>query len=140
MLVAGRYFIPESEFEWQFVRSPGPGGQNVNKVSTTARLLFRLAETFRFPPEVREKLCGKLRPRLSEEGVLAVTVRDTRSQLRNREEALRRMQAILEEALREPKRCRPTRPTAASVRRRLESKALHSLRKQERSQKRFPEE
>ena len=86
MLVAGRYFIPESEFEWQFVRSPGPGGQNVNKVSTTARLLFRLAETFRFPPEVREKLCGKLRPRLSEEGVLAVTVRDTRSQLRNREE------------------------------------------------------
>lgn len=70
MLVAGRYFIPESEFEWQFVRSPGPGGQNVNKVSTTARLLFRLAETFRFPPEVREKLCGKLRPRLSEEGVL----------------------------------------------------------------------
>ena len=58
MLGAGRYFIPESEFEWQFVRSPGPGGQNVIKVSTTARLLFRLAETFRFPAEVREKLCG----------------------------------------------------------------------------------
>ena len=72
--------------------------------------------------------------------MLAVTVRDTRSQLRNREEALRRMQAILEEALREPKRRRPTRPTAASVRHRLESKALHSLRKQERSQMGFPDE
>lgn len=138
MLVAGRYFIPEDEFEWQFVRSPGPGGQNVNKVSSTARLVFRLADTLRFPPEVREKLCGKLRARLSEEGILAVTARDTRSQLRNREEALRRMQAILEEALREPKRRRPTRPTAASVRRRLESKALRGMRKQERSRRSFP--
>lgn len=140
MLVAGRYFIPESEFQWQFIRSPGPGGQNVNKVSTTARLLFPLAETLRFPPEVREKLRERLRARLSEEGVLAVTVRDTRSQLRNREEALCRMQTILEEALREPKRRRPTRPTAASVRRRLESKALRGVRKQERSRKNFPEE
>ena len=103
MLVAGRYFIPEDEFEWQFVRSPGPGGQNVNKVSSTARLLFPLGKTLRFPPEVREKLRERLCSRLSAEGVLAVTVRDTRSQLRNREEALCRMQAILEEALRESK-------------------------------------
>lgn len=140
MLVAGRYFIPEGEFQWRFVRSPGPGGQNVNKVSTTARLLFPLRDKLFLPPEVREKLLARLHSRLSEEGILAVTVRDTRSQLRNREEALRRMQAILEEALREPKRRRPTRPTAASVRRRLESKALRSMRKQERSRKSFPEE
>ena len=129
MLVAGRYFIPEDEFEWQFVRSPGPGGQNVNKVSSTARLLFPLGKTLRFPPEVREKLRERLCSRLSAEGVLA-----------NREEALCRMQAILEEALREPKRRRLTRPTAASVRRRLESKALRSLRKQERSRRSFSEE
>ncbi len=140
MLVAGRYFIPESEFRWQFVRSPGPGGQNVNKVSTTARLLFSLRDTLFLPPKVREKLLTRLHSRLSVEGCLAVTVRNTRSRLRNREEALRRMRTILEEALREPKRRRPTRPTAASVRRRLESKALRSMRKQERSRKSFPEE
>ena len=75
------------------------------------RLRIPFGKTLRFPPEVREKLRERLCSRLSAEGVLAVTVRDTRSQLRNREEALCRMQAILEEALREPKRRRPTRPT-----------------------------
>ena len=70
MLIDGRIFIPDFELEWQFVQSPGPGGQNVNKVATSARLTFRLADSVSLPPEIKARLLERLGSRLNAAGEL----------------------------------------------------------------------
>ncbi len=132
MLIRGKYFVPESEFSWQFIQSPGPGGQNVNKVATTARLTFSLAATCRFDAEVKARLLEKLAGKLNDAGELVVVSRASRSQSANRREAVRKLEELLTSALVEPKKRRPTRPTAASVRRRLAAKAHRAGIKRER--------
>ncbi len=140
MLVAGRYFIPESEFDWQFVQSPGPGGQNVNKVATAVRLGFNLRRTAALPLEIRDRFLAKLGDRLNEEGQLAVLSHTSRSQSFNRADALRKLQSILEEALKEPKKRRATRPTRGSIERRLQLKSRNAAVKTDRARKNFDEE
>ena len=73
MLIAGKHFIPEYEFDWQFVQSPGPGGQNVNKVATAVRLGFNLRDTTAIHPELKAKLLSRLAHRLNSDGVLSVS-------------------------------------------------------------------
>lgn len=132
MLLAGRYFIPESEFEWEFVQSAGPDGQNVNKVATAVRLRFPLETTPFLPPEVRERLLTALAGKLSG-GFLVVTAREERAQGVNRRRAVEKLSALLEGALKVPKLRKPTRPTAGSVRRRLAAKERRSMLKRSRS-------
>lgn len=140
MLVSGRYFIPESELLWEFVAASGPGGQNVNKVATAVRLRLQIVDSVWFPPDIRERLIGRLGGKLNAAGEVAVTAQDFRTQLRNRCEAAEKLTRLLEAALVVPKVRRPTRPTAGSVKRRLQSKKRQSVLKQIRSDRNAEQE
>lgn len=133
MLIDGRIFIPDFELEWQFVQSPGPGGQNVNKVATSARLTFRLADSVSLPPEIKARLLERLGSRLNATGELVVVCHESRSQSQNRREAGRKLAELISGALVVRRKRRPTRPTAGSVRRRLAEKSRRSELKRARS-------
>jgi ribosome-associated protein len=118
--------IPEAELAWRFSRSSGPGGQGVNTTDSRVELLFDVAASPSLGPDLRARALARLGPRLSG-GVLSVTASEHRSQLRNREEAERRLAAILSEAIAPPPRPRrPTTPTRGSVNRRIAVKRRRS--------------
>jgi ribosome-associated protein len=118
--------IPADELTWRFSRSPGPGGQSVNTTDSQAELSFDLAGTTALPPALRDRALAALSGRLSG-GVITVTAREFRSQLRNREAAAARLSALLTEATAPPRPPRrPTRPTRGSVERRLAEKQRRS--------------
>ena len=114
--------IEESEITEQFVRSSGPGGQNVNKVATAVQLRFDVAGSPSLPDEVRKRLIRLAGRRVTAEGVLIVDARRFRTQERNRKDAMKRLTDLIRRAAARPKRRRKTKPTAASRRRRLEDK------------------
>jgi ribosome-associated protein len=118
--------IPGSALDIRFSRSGGPGGQNVNKVETKAEVRFDLAGTPLLAPEEKARAMAKLATRLTKDGVLAVSCERTRHRERNLNDALFRMGEILREALVRPKKRRPTRPTGASKRRRVDEKRRRS--------------
>ena len=114
--------IDEREIEEQFVRSSGPGGQNVNKLETAVQLRFDVRHSPSLPEGVRlrlERLAGR---RLTKDGVLVIIAQRHRTQERNRADAMDRLVELVREAAVTPKRRRPTKPTAGSQKRRLETK------------------
>jgi ribosome-associated protein len=114
--------IGEQELQESFIRSSGPGGQNVNKVATAVQLRFDVARSPSLPQEVRERLLRLGGKRVTEAGVLMIDARRFRTQERNRQDARERLVALIRKAAERPKARRKTRPTAGSVKRRLESK------------------
>lgn len=114
--------IAEQELEERFIRASGPGGQNVNKLSTAVQLRFDVRLSPALPDGVRrrlEKLAGK---RLTRDGVLVITAQRHRTQERNRQDALDRLLELIRQAAVAPVKRRPTKPTRASRERRIESK------------------
>ena len=114
--------LDEREIEENFVRSAGPGGQNVNKLATAVQLRFDVRHSPSLLPAVRQRLERLAGRRLTNEGVLIITAQRHRTQERNREEARERLVELIRRAAVPPKPRHKTKPTAASKRRRLDTK------------------
>jgi ribosome-associated protein len=124
--------IDEDEIVWSFSRASGPGGQNVNKVSTAAELRFDVGKAF-LPEDLKQRLRPLAGRQLTLDGILVITAQETRSQERNREIALQKLIELLRKAAHRPKRRIATRPTRASKTRRLDSKSKRGQTKKLRS-------
>ena len=126
------YSVPPDELRFEFFRSSGPGGQNVNKVATAVRLRFDVRNSISLPPEVKERLLRLATNRITDDGVLLIEARRFRTQEQNREDAFARLMAWIAKASAPPRPRRPTRPSAASRQRRLDAKQRHSTTKRQR--------
>jgi ribosome-associated protein len=124
--------IPLRELRFTFVRSSGPGGQNVNKLNTKALLRWPVTKSPSLPEAVRRRFLAKYRRRITSEGDLLITSQRFRDAGRNVADCLEKLREMLAEAAVAPKSRRPTRPTRASVQRRLDEKRKHSRKKQQR--------
>jgi ribosome-associated protein len=127
--------IDESEIQESFVRSSGPGGQNVNKLSTAVQLRFDVRHSPSLPNEVAVRLTRLAGRRMTKDGVLVLIAQTHRTQERNRAAALERLIALIRQAAVRPTPRRPTRPTKASKERRIEGKKRRSVIKRQRQAK-----
>ncbi len=114
--------IPEQELQERFVRSPGPGGQNVNKLATAVQLSLDLRQSPSLPEPVRERLLSSGDRRIDRDGVLTIHAHRFRTRERNRADARTRLVAVIARASVAPTPRRPTKPTRAAKRRRLDEK------------------
>ncbi len=129
--------LDENEIQEDFVRASGPGGQNVNKVSTAVQLRFDVKHSPSLPEEVRRRLMKIAGHRLTTDGVLIIDARRFRHQERNRQDALNRLKDLIRKAAQKPKKRVKTQPSLASRQKRLESKRRHSQKKQLRQSPRY---
>jgi ribosome-associated protein len=127
--------IPDAELEIRASRAGGPGGQHVNTSSTRVEVRWNVETSARLSPVERERLRTKLAGRIDGEGWLRIVAAETRSQARNREAAIRRLHALVEQALVVPKTRRPTRVPSAEKARRLVEKRRRSATKRERGRR-----
>lgn len=136
-LISSRTKIPLNEIllneaAFSFVRSSGPGGQNVNKVASKAVLRWKPEAGNPLPAAVLQRFRSRFPRFMTAEGEIIITSQRTRDQLKNKADCLKKLQALILAVLPEPKRRIPTRPTKGSVRRRLEGKAKNAQKKQDR--------
>ncbi|MGB0449527.1 MAG: alternative ribosome rescue aminoacyl-tRNA hydrolase ArfB [Porticoccaceae bacterium] len=128
LFIASGVAIPDSEIEFTAVRSQGPGGQNVNKVSSAIHLRFDIKQSS-LPDVFKQRLLKISDQRISKEGIIVIKAQTTRSQEKNRAEALERLQQLLMQVTYTPKVRRPTRPTKSSQKRRMDKKTRHGKQK-----------
>ena len=127
--------VPERELAWTAVRASGPGGQNVNKVSSKVELRFDFEASSALPAGVKARLRTLAEHRLDAEGRIFITSQVTRNQPQNLTDARQRLAELIAKALVAPKRRRPTRPSRAAKRARVNDKRVQSKKKQSRARK-----
>ena len=132
MDIDGGLHIPDDELTFTYARSGGPGGQNVNKVSSKATLRWNVGANTSLPVAVRDRLRQQQANRFTVEGELVIQGQRYRDQLRNSEDCRERLREMIAQAQRIPIPRRPTKPTRGSKRRRLEDKRANAQRKQRR--------
>jgi ribosome-associated protein len=131
--------IPDADLEVAFIRSAGPGGQNVNKVASAVQLRFAVARNATLRPDVKARLRALAGHRMTDAGDLLIVSRETRSQEQNRRQAEERLVDLVRRALVAPKKRHATKPTRASRERRLEGKARSQRTKRMRGRVRSEE-
>ena len=132
MILAPDIVIPDEELEWKFIRSSGPGGQNVNKVASAVQLRFLLAQNVSLPVTVRNRLRLLAGRKLIDDGSLLFKAIASRSQEQNRRAALERLEVLIRASMVVPKIRKKTRPSKASKERRIDSKKRRGATKQQR--------
>ncbi len=132
MITVGPFTIPREEVRLAFARAGGPGGQNVNKVSSKVLLRWNPSASRALPVEVRDRLIARHRSRLTKDGDLLLSSQRFRDQGRNLEDCLTKLRELIAQVLHPPKTRKPTRPTRGSRERRLAEKQLRSERKHRR--------
>ena len=121
--------LPLTEIKLSFIASPGPGGQNVNKVATTVQLRFNVWQSTSLPEGVRSRLIALLSKRLTAQGELIIKASRFRTQERNKQDAFNRLIALIKQVAVPPKKRKKTKPTYASKQRRLKTKKLQGMKK-----------
>jgi ribosome-associated protein len=127
--------IPREELHFSYARSPGPGGQNVNKLNTKAILRWHLGDSPSIPAAVKARFRERFPTRINQAGEVMITSHEHRDQASNTAACLERLRALLLQVAQPPKQRKPTRPTAGSQRRRLEAKKKVAAKKQLRSRR-----
>jgi ribosome-associated protein len=130
--ITGTISIDEKEVQEEFIRSSGPGGQNVNKVATAVQIRFDAAHSQSLPDEIRQRLLRIAGKRINTEGMLVIVAKRYRTQKANRDDAIARLVELIRKATHRPVIRRKTKPTAGSRIARLETKRRRSLTKRRR--------
>jgi ribosome-associated protein len=135
IIINDRTIIPPSEIQFRFSRSGGPGGQNVNKVSTKVELVYDLAHSSAFDAEAKALIASRLGRHIDSEGLLTVTSQESRSQFQNRRTAVHKLIVLITKALHVARKRKDTKPTHSAVLKRIEHKKKRGVTKQRRSKK-----
>jgi ribosome-associated protein len=129
LIISAGLVVPDTDLTFSAIRSPGPGGQNVNKVATAVQLRFDLLNSVALNAGIKQRIRARAGHRLNDDGTLLFVARAHRSQERNRADALERLRQLIVDSLEPPRPRRATRPTRAAKERRLVGKALQQRRK-----------